>query len=293
MISYYNNPIIPDGFRNIDTDTAKWKRDNNGIVQDWNKGLVIEDEQENQFVWVPINLDNLYYSTDIPERYKFNKRKMNTNDDDDKQILRYGGFYVSRYEAGVSIKMQSNINNISSKSNNVLDIPVSQKGVIPWNYISFKNAKINAENMYNSEKIKSKLLTQKQYQGIMQWLNSCKYEVYNNSYSFGNYSNVIFEFSGYYTDDYGRNYKYSNRYIKAEKNVILASGASDRNMTNNIYDLAGNLMEYVEENDPNFKDIYSCNGGYYDYIATSAYDSWIYTGKPSDKIGFRIVLMYK
>ena len=75
--------------------------------------------------------------------------------------------------------------------------------------------------------------------------------------------------------------------------MILASGASDRNMTNNIYDLAGNLMEYVEENDPNFKDIYSCNGGYYDYIATSAYDSWIYTGKPSDKIGFRIVLMYK
>lgn len=291
VVSYCNNPIIPEGFKSVDTDTAKWIKDNDGIIKDWNKGLVIEDEQGNQFVWVPIDLDNLNYYYNVSEDNRFNKKNLNSRDEVDRQILKYGGFYVSRYEAGISKKMQSNIINISSTTNNVLNIPVSQKDTIPWNYISFKNAKVNAESMYNNENLKSKLLTQKQYQGIMQWLNSCGYEVYNNSYSFGNYSNVIFEFSGYYSEDYGKSYKYSNKHLKAGKNMILSSGASNRNMTNNIYDLAGNLLEYVEDDESKRNNMYLCNGGYYDYIARSAYDSWSHTGEPSDKIGFRIVLM--
>lgn len=36
--------------------------------------------------------------------------------------------------------------------------------------------------------------------------------------------------------------------MKQEYNMILSCGATDRNMTNNIYDLAGNLREYVTSN---------------------------------------------
>lgn len=291
VISTYNNPVIPKGFESIDTENSKWIKNEDETIQDWNKGLVIEDEIGNQFVWIPINLDNLNYHYNVSEDYKFSKQNLDSNNEVDKQILKYGGFYVSRYEAGVSEEMQSNLTNIESTTNNVLDVPVSKKNAIPWNYISFKNAKLNAESMHNNDEIKSKLITQKQYQGIMQWLNSNGYAVYNDSYSFGNYSNVTFEFSGYYSEDYGKNYKYSDRHLKIGNNMILSAGASERNMTNNIYDLAGNLMEYVEDDASKLNNTYLCNGGYYDYMERSAYDSWGHTGEPSDKIGFRIVLM--
>ena len=52
--SSYNNPIVPEGFKKIETDTASWELEN-GIPKGWNSGLVIEDEIGNQFVWVPIS----------------------------------------------------------------------------------------------------------------------------------------------------------------------------------------------------------------------------------------------
>ena len=62
-------------------------------------------------------------------------------------------------------------------------------------------------------------------------------------------------------------------------------------MYNNIYNLAGKSMEYVEDDESKRNNTYLRNGWYYNYIARSAYDSWIHTGEPSDKIVFRIVLM--
>ena len=49
----YNNPVIPAGYSAIDTQDAKW--DLNATAQpDVNKGLVIMDEDGNQFVWIPV-----------------------------------------------------------------------------------------------------------------------------------------------------------------------------------------------------------------------------------------------
>ena len=48
----YNNPTIPKGFYAIDTNDAKWKT--SGEQTDVNKGLVIMDENGNQFVWIPV-----------------------------------------------------------------------------------------------------------------------------------------------------------------------------------------------------------------------------------------------
>lgn len=287
VISQYNNPVVPDGFHTVDTKTAKWIHDEEGIIQGWNNGLIIEDEEGNQFVWVPINIDNLSYFDYINNDDKYIKETLNISNEDEKQIIQYGGFYISRYEAGVSKDMQSRLEGINSTTNDINGQPVSKKNAIPWNYISFDKAKQNAETMYQNENIQSGLLTQKQYQGVMQWLNSCGYDVYNNSSEFGNYSNVNFEFTGYYSIDYGKNYKYGENIQKTGHNMILSTGATDRNMTNNIYDLAGNLMEYVIGDKSNI----ICNGGYYDYIAREAFSSMGWTGEPSDKIGFRVVLI--
>ncbi len=281
VVSQYNCPIVPNGFKMIDTPTAKWNKNENGVLEDWNKGLVIEDEIGNQFVWIPINLDGLNYPEYIKEDDRFT-RMNDPLDEDGNQVLKYGGFYASRYEAGVSIEMQSVLKDIDARTNDIEGKPVSKKDVRPWNYISYKNAKNNAENMYKMQEVESKLMTKKQYQGILQWLNSSGYDLYKENHEVGNYSNVTFNFSGYYSEDYGKNYKYGREMLKAGKNMILSTGATDRNMINNIYDLAGNLMEGIEDKEFGC----SCIGGYYDNIYTAT--TWL--GEPSDKIGFRIVL---
>ena len=285
IVSYYNSPVIPEGFHSVDTETAKWNKLEDGTIEGWNSGLVIEDSIGNQFVWIPVYEETLKYSlNNISKEFKYDMNSIDKTNIEYKQIWRYGGFYVSRYEAGVPDSLQGVTDNISEKSNDIQEIPVSKKGIIPWNYISIKNAKENAKNMYHSNNISSGMITSKQWQIIINWISINGYNVYSSA-EFGNYSNVNFEFTGYYSEDYGKSYKFGENHLKAGKNMLLSTGATDRNMTNNIYDLAGNLMEYVD-----YENIYICNGGYYDYMAGGAFDTWVFTGEPSCNIGFRIVL---
>lgn len=55
VISLYNNPYIPDGFKKVETEKSSWQLED-GIPKGWNDGLVIEDPNGNQFVWVPVKL---------------------------------------------------------------------------------------------------------------------------------------------------------------------------------------------------------------------------------------------
>ena len=47
----YNNPVIPQGYKAVNTENAKW--DAEGGPQ-YNNGLVIQDESRNEWVWVPV-----------------------------------------------------------------------------------------------------------------------------------------------------------------------------------------------------------------------------------------------
>ena len=291
QISQYNNPIIPEGFKKVETDFASWNLEN-GIPIGWNKGLVIEDSIGNQFVWIPVNLKELHYSKNAKsyyEEYMYNVDNLK----DDKyinQILKYGGFYISRYEAGIDESRKNNITNISSQSNDFIGIPVSKKGSLPWNFISYKNAKASAEKMYETEKIKSGLPSMEQELLIFDWLQESGYNVYEDSSSWGNYSNVNFEFTGYYSIDYGKNYDYKEKYKKQTYNMILSTGVSERNKANNIYDFAGNLWEYTSTFME--KRGYYCVGGHYDHtgIHFSAGSSNLTNIHPLEKVGYRVVL---
>ena len=298
IISTYNDPIVPEGFKSVDTETAKWTKQDDGTIKDWNKGLVIEDSIGNQFVWIPVNLDMVTYNSEkVDIDFQYIKDSLTLSNEEDKQILKYGGFYISRYEAGVPKELQSNLENISEETNNISGIPVSQKGIIPWNYISLKNAKQNAENMYQSREVKSSLPTLKQWEYIIAWLASCGYDVYENSSNFGNYSNVSFEFTGYYSEDEGNNYQYANNKMKTG-NMILSTGATERNKTNNIYDIAGNLWCYTND----FLSIgedgilgYYCVGGHFGHAGNwfPAYSYNLKNVSPLEKVGFRITLFLK
>lgn len=139
-ISNYNAPVIPKGFKKVETETASWKLEN-GIPKGWNEGLVIEDEIGNQFVWIPVDINQLNQYTTFDNKIIYNKENLNRNKDDERQILEYGGFYIARYEAGLSEKIINSKQEFSNVTNNIEEIPVSKKNSIPWNNISFENAK--------------------------------------------------------------------------------------------------------------------------------------------------------
>lgn len=280
----YNNPIVPEGFKKVETETASWNLEN-GIPKGWDNGLVIEDSIGNQFIWIPVDGENVKYDASISNF----RNDYQIPQDVEYQIKRYGGFYISRYEAGISDELQE-VNDIGIETNDIEGIPVSKKGVKVWNYISAENARNNAEHMYSSNTVKSGLVTNYHWDLLLKWIENEGYDVKNNSFSWGNYSNVNFMFSGLYSIDYGRNYMHNNNKLKSEYNMILSTGATNRNSCKNIYDLAGNVSELVyEENNKK----YSSRGGNYDVISSYAANSNTGYNGPSDKIGYRIVLYMK
>lgn len=298
-LSTYNNPIIPEGFKKVETDSASWELEN-GIPKGWNNGLVIEDEIGNQFVWVPVNVKEEEYVKLAKKEDKYNhnryydKDNLNISIKDEKQILKYEGFYIARYEAGISEEINKNKQEFSIKTNNVEGKPISRKNKIPWNYISWSNAKKNSKLMYQENKnIESDLLTYKQLGSLYYWLNKSGYNSENND-KLGNFSNVNFRFTGWYSIDYGKTYQYGENKLKSQYNMILSTGATERNKSNNIYDLYGNIAEYIDviETCINGESIksYRTIGGYYDstsdYYEMSAYGI-------NSKQGFRVVLYNK
>ena len=292
-ISSYDNPIVPEGFKKIGTDTASWNLVD-GKPKGWDNGLVIEDEQGNQFVWVPVKDERKYLSNyTVIDNYLYAAPGISCSEREIMQVLKYEGFYVSRYEAGLPNEISENTKEFSIETNNVEGVPVSKKDQIVWNFISWDNAKINAQNMYVNKKYKSDLISYSQWMDLVYWLDVGTTE---DSGSYGNYSNVNFNFTGYYSTDYGKTYQYGKNKTKETYNMLLSTGAADRNKTNNIYDLAGNVSEFVDKYQyKDYKDkfhkVYYCMGGNYDNIGTYynvGDENSIST--PNSRQGFRIVL---
>lgn len=285
-ISYYNNPKIPEGFEKVDTYEASWELDNEGNPKGWNSGLVIEDKLGNQFVWVPIQ---------NKEFGKYQKIVENLLDKEDEreviQIDKYGGFWIARFEAGIPYELQNNLPElITGDTNSIESIPVSQKNVIPWNYISLKRAKISATNMYNTEELKSDLISTRQWIRLIKWLDETGAANMENIKGYGNFANSYFVFDGYYSIysyDKGISYQYGKS-IKKDDCMIVATGVNELAKTNNIYDLFGNLMEftdgYVQD-----RGYYSV-GGYYTQAADKILMPNLMGTTALDKLGFRVIL---
>lgn len=293
--SFYNNPIVPEGFKKVETDTASWELEN-GIPKGWNSGLVIEDEIGNQFVWVPISdkddLDLSKYSVigdiiDGPGKNESEKEFL--------QNEKYEGFYISRYEAGLPKDIQNNVKEYSADTNNVKGIPVSKKEQIVWNFIDWNQAKKNAQLMYNDKRIKSDLVTRQQWDRISYWLYEENQEIETKKANdYGNYYDVEFNFTGYYSTDYGKTYQYAKNKNKEIGNMLLSTGATERNKTKNIYDLSGNVCEFRDEDKSIYNDKiskeYNTVGGHYAKNGEYSIRSTNGISLARSNQGFRIVL---
>lgn len=295
IVSAYDNPKIPQGFKCIETDIASWNLDENGKPKGWNNGLVIEDEIGNQFVWVPVKTIEV-----DKELFWYNIKPNEELSEVEKQIKRFGGFYIARYEAGISDDMQKNIKVFSAQTNDIEGIPVSKKNRITWDYITLKNAFKNAQSMYeNNEYVKSDLISARQWIYVLQWLKDTGIDI-ENSGKFANYTDTQFDFSGYYSlyDENNESNESEYEYIENGKKdtnaMLISTGSTEYTNTNNIYDLAGNVVEYTNTYTEDWG--YCSVGGYYTQI--SGYQSFMDANPigdkaPLKKFGYRVVLFLK
>ena len=276
----YDNPIIPNGFKKVETEDASWELDENNKPKGWNEGLVIEDTDGNQFVWVPYNSKELKYSY------------INTDYEYFHQIIRHQGFYISRYEAGLPKDLADLKTNISEETNNIKAKPVSKKDAIPWNYISVSNAKYNAENMYEKNAFFSTTLPN---QGIYDYIINYMFKTGEGQETeeYGNNLNTSFTFSGYYSNDDGKNYEYAENMTKKKgEKILLSTGAYKKNKKKNIYDFFGNLSEGYITKISEYNYIYAekREEDYTENVTSLISLPKSYFYGPDFKIGFRVVL---
>ncbi len=203
----YNNPVIPQGFTALTTTDASWSN----VSTDWNKGLVIQDASGNQFVWVPVDGSNVSYSK-WPGSMTSSCPLPSGVSSEFTQIATYGGFYIGRYEAG-----------------NSFGTLVSKAYVWPWNNINYTNAKNLAQSMYTGSAVKSGLLTGYHWDTTMKWIQNSGKSVSENSSNWGNYID-----STWPANVYGCGSIQSTLYSEYWK-------------AKNIYDIAGNVMEWTSE----------------------------------------------
>ena len=196
-------------------------------------GLVIQDENKNEFVWVPATESTYAKDTSFPGTKPTGEDTLpNGITDETADVVKYGGFYIGRYEAGVP-ENQTTIDGSSSSTSNVKGMPVSKKGATIWTNIDYTNAKASAESMISNEYVQTGLLTGKAWDTTCHWIEGSLKSI-NESASLTD--------SRYYGN-------YSNSLAPAKENsgTKRTAGFNENWKVKNIYDLAGNVWEWTSE----------------------------------------------
>ena len=167
-----------------------------------------------------------------------------------------GGFYIARYEAGATTARTSgNSSETVDAIKTVNGVPTSTADQTPYNYITQDQAKGLAESMYTGASFTCTLPTGAAWDRTLGWLvntsNKSLNGVATNSSNWGNYCDVGFSVSStakYSTNSGGSYAPVSGSYTKPATGVLLTTGAAPaRNVSNNIFDLAGNVYEWTTE----------------------------------------------
>ena len=169
-VTYSDGEVwVPEGFR-ISTDAAE-------TVQG---GVVIEDKDRNQFVWVPVatladykrtwyhgNASLSYYSEALPE-------------DEKTSVERYKGFYIGRYEAG---DKESTVAKTLRSSNDVTKTVTIKANQAPYNYVTRTQAISLAEGFATKQgyKAKTKLVSSYAWDTTIAFLQKVNSDYGNSS----------------------------------------------------------------------------------------------------------------
>jgi len=297
---------LPKGFKISDNETEQTVKDGLVIIDDTGD----KETTGSQFIWIPVDINTVFNNNENTYGELDSSLLQENNSTEEyldikNSISKYGGFYISRYEAGISEKMKEEL-----KKSNMLDEkqfitkdttqdfangkykPISKSDSTVWNFIKWGGAfeekasdnlpgndeangavKV-ARSMYNNSKtsVRSNLCYGYQWDAIMNFIDSNYYNnlceegsVILDSLNSGNYSGKINKTSSYIG--------YSNK---------------------NIFDLAGNVWEWTMTG---YSDLYRVarGGSYYPKGNLNSISSQMET-YPSDyykELGFRVALWIK
>ena len=176
-----------------------------------------------------------------------------------KSIYKYGGFYIGRYEAGSKTERQQSS---SQKAEFVV-----QQDKYPYNYVNWgksmsdvsEGAVYLCNNLYSKTNTNygatSMLCTGASWDSMLDFIKDSSHSI-TDSTTWGNYNNSeIYTINrGKYAEFNASNYTLGNfqdvvnEYPKEkDKSILLTTGATERNCSRNIYDVAGNCDEWTTE----------------------------------------------
>ena len=286
---------IPEGFKISMADTMNTVK----------KGLVVKDENDNEWVWIEVpedvfttaNNDTDYekIKADLIEYAKDYRKGSNNQDynwDDEwydgcgltkdeyennykamlSSVYNNMGFWISRYEIGTNNNYSARTDTSGTKGKTV-----SKRSMIPYNWVTCEEAQNLASKMSPNSNQTSSLLF-----GI-QWDLTCKFleenseltyaNIATDSTNWGNYSNSSIKLTKgkYNTSKFSDNEWLEIIPSVKTSTMLLTTGASEETRKMNIYDFAGNEWEWTLEyakSDVN----YPCNdrGGYRNSFGYSA-----------------------
>ena len=183
-----------------------------------------------------------------------------------KSVYENGGFYIGKYEVGTET--------LRTAKDAPLTTPVIKEGAYPYNYVTNKQAQEKSKELATGGRTSS-LMFGIQWDLVLKHIETkqgkTQSELIDNSTTWGNYNNATFEITkGKYSEDDGDTFtEVTGTYTKpASREVLLTTGATERNSVLNIYDLAGNEFEWtLEKNTDTYYPIVS-RGGNYIYIGS-------------------------
>ena len=263
---------IPEGFKVAD--------DSASTVQG---GVVIEDKDRNQFVWVPVatlaDYKRTAYSTNVATEETdtaTNSIKINYSssknseyftealpEDEKTSVERYKGFYIGRYEAGDKENTEAKTLRSSNDVTKTVTIKANQA---PYNNVTKTQAISLAEGFATKQgyKAKTKLVSSYAWDTTIEFIQKVNSD-YGSSSEEGNYYNTTFS----YTDITGA------RQTKEKSSPVLVPTGQTTPVCN-IYDMGGNVFEWSNERYSPGPEPYCLRGGEYKFASS--------TGSPA---GFR------
>ena len=176
-----------------------------------------------------------------------------------KSIYKYGGFYIGRYEAGSTKERTS--------SSLQTEPFVVQQEKYPYNYVKWgismsdvsEGAVYLCNNLYAPKNTNygatSMLCTGASWDSMLDFIKDEDHNV-TSSTGWGNYYDSAYtvnrgKYAVYSNGTLGNFRNVNNEYSKEKDKKILlttgATGATERNSSKNIYDVAGNCYEWTTE----------------------------------------------
>ena len=253
-----------------------------GTTVDWSNPDGVKTAY-NQFVWIPVEVKSTDTENSIASFYRSEwtanastggerttglstdyTEPDSTNDTTDKtgivdqiteltkSIYKHGGFYIGRYEAGSKTPRTS--------SSGVTEIGIKQD-MYPYIYVKWGDSMSSigttgavylSNSLYNTNEYgaTSMLCTGACWDSMLDFIKDSKHSV-TDSTKWGNYKNSetykIYRGSLYNNSSWSLADTTNGTDVTKGTSILLTTGATERNCSKNIYDVAGNCWEWTTE----------------------------------------------